>query len=316
MALNEIIPFAGDPMALVQTQAVFDADPQRIIGNQPGIAKASFVNKAMRQSSLIAAAVAQYIADNQETNIVDTLTPAAMSALLELVIKKEAYGAVTTVNFAASPFALTAAHAGLVLVDATAGNVVLNLPAANVLAGLPYEFRRVDATANTATVNRAGADTIDEGGVSFLLAPKAPQGMRSNGVSTWSSVIPGAATLTAPGSIRIATNAEVAALTDTVKAITPASLASIFGRVLATTSGYQILASGWIIQISGVAVTKDVAVTLPIAFPTANVAVVAMHQGNNSEANPTLVGKSLSTFTLTWPDVTPSVVQSVISVGY
>lgn len=126
-------------------------------------------------------------------NIVEAAGVVPTAAVLTQVwqaIKRLAGGNVTTVNFAASPFALTADHAGLVLVDATAGNVVITLPAANVLAGLPYAFRRTDTTANTVTVNRAGADTIDEGGASFTLASKAAQQVRSDGVSKWSTVTP------------------------------------------------------------------------------------------------------------------------------
>lgn len=113
---------------------------------------------------------------------------AAVRTQVRQAIKRLFGGNVTTVNFAASPFQLTADHAGLVLVDAAAGNVVINLPAANVLVGLPYTFRRTDTTANTVTVNRAGADTIDEGGTSFALGSKAVQGVRSNGVAAWSTV--------------------------------------------------------------------------------------------------------------------------------
>lgn len=96
-------------------------------------------------------------------------------------------GNITTVNFAASPFALTADHAGLVLIDATGGNVVLNLPAANVVTALPIEYvvEKIDATANTATVNRAGANTID-GATSFALSGQyTGRTIRSNAVDTW-----------------------------------------------------------------------------------------------------------------------------------
>jgi hypothetical protein len=96
-------------------------------------------------------------------------------------------GNITTVNFDASPFALTADHAGLVLIDATAGNVVLNLPAANLVTALPieYVFEKIDATANTATVNRAGANTID-GVTAFALSGQfSGRTIRGNAVDTW-----------------------------------------------------------------------------------------------------------------------------------
>ncbi|OZA53014.1 phage tail protein [Polaromonas sp. 17-63-33] len=95
---------------------------------------------------------------------------AAVRTQVRQAIKRLTGGNVTTVNFAASPFALTADHAGLVLVDAAAGNVVINLPAANVIAAkLEFSFVRSDATANTVTVNRAGADSFLGGATSFTL---------------------------------------------------------------------------------------------------------------------------------------------------
>ncbi|MDO8776190.1 MAG: phage tail protein [Burkholderiaceae bacterium] len=89
---------------------------------------------------------------------------------LRQALKRMFGGNVTTVNFAASPFALNADHAGLVLVDAAAGNVVINLPAVNVIAAkLEFSFVRSDASANTVTVNRAGADSFVGGTTSFTL---------------------------------------------------------------------------------------------------------------------------------------------------
>lgn len=94
-------------------------------------------------------------------------------------------GNVTTVNSAASPFAVTADHAGVLLVDASGGNVVLNLPAANALLGLPLEIRRTDSSANSVTVNRAGADLIDDVQTSFSLVPKHVQRIRAVTGALW-----------------------------------------------------------------------------------------------------------------------------------
>lgn len=85
-------------------------------------------------------------------------------------IKRITGGNVTTVNAANSPFVLTPDHAGLVIMDATAGNISATLPLANVLAATRFFFVRPDTTASTASVSRAGADTID-GATSFSLAP-------------------------------------------------------------------------------------------------------------------------------------------------
>lgn len=102
-------------------------------------------------------------------------------------IKRFAGANVKTVTAGVS--ALTVDDAGAVLVDASGGNVTLTLPAANVVAGLGIEFTfyRTDASVNSVTVNRAGADTID-GGVSFTLPGQfAYRTIRGDGNAVWST---------------------------------------------------------------------------------------------------------------------------------
>lgn len=86
MATNEILPFAStDTGTNLLTQAEYSADAQRPIGNQPGVARSKLVNKVLKQSSLVAAAFAKYIADNQSTNVTDSLTVDALAALIASV---------------------------------------------------------------------------------------------------------------------------------------------------------------------------------------------------------------------------------------
>lgn len=85
-----------------------------------------------------------------------------------------------------------------------------------------------------------------------------------------------AASQTVSGLIEIATNAEVAAGTDTVRAITAAGLFSTLTKSHST-SGYQKLPNGLIIQWGDTAVlssSADVTTTFPIAFPNACFSVV------------------------------------------
>ena len=164
------------------------------------------------------------------------VVPAAATRNQMLLSLKRLFGGnVTTVNFAASPFALTADHAGLVLVDATAGAVVLNLPVATVLAGLSYAFRRVDTTANTVTVNRASTNVIDEIGTAFTLAPKATRELVGDGVSKWSSVSEAGGT---PGEIffTAANTAPPGALKANGALISRITYAALFAR-MGTTFG-------------------------------------------------------------------------------
>lgn len=76
MATNQILPFAStDTGTNLLTQAEYTADAQRTTGNQPGIARSKLVNKSLRQASLLAAGLAEFIADYQSNNVTDSLTP-------------------------------------------------------------------------------------------------------------------------------------------------------------------------------------------------------------------------------------------------
>lgn len=54
----------------------------------------------------------------------------------------------------------------LVFVDATGGNVTLTLPAASTFIGKSMRIVRIDSSANTVTVQRAGADDINNAATS------------------------------------------------------------------------------------------------------------------------------------------------------
>ena len=83
MANNEILPFAGtDTGTNLLTQAEYNADSQRPIGNQPGVARSKLVNKVLRQTSLIASAIAQYFANRQSSDITDSLSAATLAGYM------------------------------------------------------------------------------------------------------------------------------------------------------------------------------------------------------------------------------------------
>jgi hypothetical protein len=75
----------------------------------------------------------------------------------------------------------------IVLISAAANNVVVTLPLANAAGGFTTQslrFKRVDASANTVTVQRQGTNTID-GATSFTLASLASKDLESDGSGTW-----------------------------------------------------------------------------------------------------------------------------------
>ena len=71
MATNDFKPFATGAGANVMTQADWEALPALLTGFQSGKASSAQVNKAIRQASFVAAALAQFISTKSGQNILD-----------------------------------------------------------------------------------------------------------------------------------------------------------------------------------------------------------------------------------------------------
>ncbi|HBV2768628.1 TPA: tail fiber protein [Escherichia coli] len=71
MAKNDFKPFALDPNANVTSQADWEALPALLSGFTAGKASSAQVNKAIRQASFIAAALAQYTANKSGLDVLD-----------------------------------------------------------------------------------------------------------------------------------------------------------------------------------------------------------------------------------------------------
>ena len=71
MAINNFKPFALDPNANVTSQADWEALPALLSGFTAGKASSAQVNKAIRQASFIAAALAQYTANKSMLDVLD-----------------------------------------------------------------------------------------------------------------------------------------------------------------------------------------------------------------------------------------------------
>ncbi|EFE7939665.1 hypothetical protein F3H50_11645 [Escherichia coli] len=71
MAKNDFKPFATGSGANVMSQTDWEALPALLAGFQSGKASSAQINKAFRQSSFIAAALAQFIADTNGTDVLD-----------------------------------------------------------------------------------------------------------------------------------------------------------------------------------------------------------------------------------------------------
>jgi hypothetical protein len=176
-----------------------------------------------------------------------TPDPATLTQLSQ-AIRRINWSNLTTITATGS---LTADNCGLVLVNAAGGSITITLPAANVMApqAAKFVFRRTDSSANTVTVQRAGADTID-GGTNFTL--QASGGMReiySDAGSAWYSV-------------------------DSLE------------TYLFASPGWVRLPSGLIIQwgqaSSSSAAANNAVATFPVTFPNGCLSAIAQIGGNSA----------------------------------
>lgn len=88
MPTNDIKHIAGAAGANVLTQAEYEALVTILAnGMSAGVVPSKQLNKMLRQSSLVAAAVAQFIADNQPANVVDDGDVAALTAKILAAIQ-------------------------------------------------------------------------------------------------------------------------------------------------------------------------------------------------------------------------------------
>lgn len=146
---------------------------------------------------------------------------------------------------------LTTAQCGLLLVDATAGNITLTLPASGSTADdAVYEFRRIDSTANTVTVQRAGSDNVESVFNTTLPANSTTKMQLPSGATRWrvlgvSGQNPGFARL-AIGAAALGDNTDLTSLT-----ILPGY---IFGCTMSTagSSTTMTVAAGRVTNSTGV----------------------------------------------------------------
>jgi len=310
MATNEILQFAEtDTGTNLLTQAEYLADAQRPIGNQPGVARSKLVNKALRQASLIAAGLAEYIADNQANNITDALTPQNIADYLQAAITgalgvtppqfdndtslattafvQRAIGNARGYTSLAETTNMDESHAGKVIHFGD-DEITLNLPpTASVANGTVVTLW--NGNSNNSFIGKQGSDTI-------VIANSTYSSIPSGLNETYSFIKVGAQWILIGGS----------GLNKYVRS---------FQSVM-TTSGYQRLPSGVIIQTGRGTFNKAVSASLPIVFPTAFVGFAAVHVGGDNTANPSLNGYTTSTITLNWAYAAETVDAVWIAIGY
>lgn len=99
MATNDFLPFCSvDTGTNLESQADYAADPQLLIGNQPGIARSALVNKAIRQATYIASCLAQFLANTTGDNLLDDATASEVLATMGKTFAPRSMVIVNTFN--------------------------------------------------------------------------------------------------------------------------------------------------------------------------------------------------------------------------
>ncbi len=325
MATNEILQFAEtDTGTNLLTQAEYLADAQRPIGNQPGVARSKLVNKALRQASLIAAGLAEYIAGNQANNVTDALTPQNIADYLQAAIRrlidsggyKASVRVATTANIALSgeqtidDVAVVAGDRVLVMAQTAGAENGIYVAATGAWARAEDANGAGDLTSGVLVPVESGtanADTI------WMLTTDGAITIGTTAL-TW-QIKSGDASDARKGLVQLATSAEVQAGTDALKAVTAAGLLGGLlgaGGVNAndyvtipfrdkTTGARRNLIVQW--GSTTTSSTADTAITFPIAFPNSLLSLVGTEYTTAASTASSTAIVALANSTITGFDV-------------
>lgn len=159
MATNDFLPFAVGGSANVLTQAQYAALAALTTGFQSGVADSKSVNKAWRQSSIMAAVLAQFIVNQTGQNATDDGTTATLIANLLAAVKASSNAVVGTARNVSMSVAAASASGTL-----TADEIIVE----TALGGLTYRLASVNKTINLATAGAGGMDTSSAPASSFV----------------------------------------------------------------------------------------------------------------------------------------------------
>lgn len=313
---NDFLPFAVGSTANVEAQSTWVSDTVLQTGFQSGIANSTQVNKVLRQASIMAAMLAQFIVDNSGQPAIDNGTTATLEANLRTGINAlisafvaNALGAGGTIyspQFASlSTDAFDASGAGQirlmygnygVILRNDGGTLWILLTNSGNPSGTFNGLRPLSINLSTGAVSFDGTGV----GSSFGGNVTAPSATISGNETV-------AGTVTA-GTLNVSGNA---AISGSATAATPAT--GNRSNQVATTqcfanefvvsmglNGYQKLPSGLIIQWGGYGSAQSgspTTINLPITFPNAIFSIASTDVGlaGNSSVHLTSVSaKSLS----------------------
>jgi len=147
---NDFLPFAAAPGANVLSQSAYAASSAVNTGFQAGVAQSAALNKVWRQGSIIAAVVAQFIADCTGQNVIDDGTTAAVLANLKQAVANQSIDVVGSMRNAKMNVSTASASATF-----TADQIIVG----TALNGFRYSVASYSENINLATTGAGGMDT-------------------------------------------------------------------------------------------------------------------------------------------------------------
>ncbi|WP_176331150.1 hypothetical protein [Burkholderia vietnamiensis] len=150
MANNNFKAFAAAAGANVMTQADYEALAALLTGFVSGTAQSAQLNKVWRQSSIMAAVLAQFIVDITGQDAIDDGTTTTLLANLKAAVLAQSVGVVGAVRNGRMYVAAASSSATY-----TADEVIVE----TVLGGLRYGIASLNKTVNLATTGAGGMDT-------------------------------------------------------------------------------------------------------------------------------------------------------------
>lgn len=85
---STILTFAGDAIgSATLTDAEYLADADRKAGHQVGVARRDLENKVLRQLSVVAAGLAEFVAAEQNQDVSDSVTPSDLASRIKEAVK-------------------------------------------------------------------------------------------------------------------------------------------------------------------------------------------------------------------------------------
>ncbi|MCA8502150.1 hypothetical protein LGN13_10640 [Burkholderia multivorans] len=150
MANNNFKPFAAADGANVMAQADYEALAALLTGFQSGTAQSAQLNKVWRQSSIMAAVLAQFIVDLTGQDAIDDGTTATLLANLKTAVQAQSAAVVGQARNLTMSVVSASSSATL-----TADEIVVG----TALGGQKYVLKQFSKVINLATTGAGGMDT-------------------------------------------------------------------------------------------------------------------------------------------------------------